>query len=122
MQLKRNCVDVVGPLLGTAWIFIFQNNCIFPYYGKCLTNTMEITKTIYTIEFGKSRISNMLYFLYTIFSNFFQSLREYPCTVKNRVPSAGFPSLVKISELDVGQYFSTQHAQPKECFLMIIPS
>ena len=28
-----------GCLLDVEWILIFRNsNCMFPYYGKCLTN------------------------------------------------------------------------------------
>ena len=44
-----------NPWNARAWTLIFLNNCIFPYYGKCLTTSYILAKSIvpYTIEFER---------------------------------------------------------------------
>ena len=35
-----------GLVLEVERILIFHNNCVFPYYGKCLANPWIVTKSI----------------------------------------------------------------------------
>ena len=43
-----------GSLMDVEWILTFYNNCIFPYYGKCLAISCVDSGKIHAIELGIS--------------------------------------------------------------------
>ena len=54
-KFENHSMDIIWPLLRVECISTFGNNCIFPYYRKCLANHMDAGK-FHTIEIGKSVI------------------------------------------------------------------